>query len=186
MLGWVFGTLEEPAYQPNSEEIYIKYKRLMYATASKFTHNKEDQKDIVQTAMERLIKILSVPNAKKRCVSGGYIVFTIRSVAIDFLRKQNRETERCISIEDDRLAEIAITDGSLDDLLLREDSKERLWSLWAKLSTEDRILLEGKHILDLTDEELAGILDCKTASIRMKLTRARRRAVKLLSERNES
>ncbi len=185
MLGWVFGTLGEPVYQPNIEEIYIKYKRLMYATASKFTHNEEDQKDIVQTAMERLIKIFSVPGAKKRCISGGYIVFTIRSVAIDFLRKQNRETKRCISMEDDRLAEIAATEGSLDDLLLRSDSKERLWSLWSKLSAEDRMLLEGKYILDLTDEELAGILDCKTASVRMKLTRARRRAVKLLSERNE-
>ncbi len=63
-------------------------------------------------------------------------------------------------MEDDRLAEIATTEGTLDDLLLRADSKERLWSLWVKLSTEDRMLLEGKHILDLTDEELAGILDC--------------------------
>lgn len=185
MLGWVSGALEEPIYQPSIEEIYIKYKRLMYATASKYTHSEEDQKDVVQTAMERLIKIFSVPGAKKRCISGGYVVFTIRSVAIDFLRKQNRETERCISMEDDGLAEIAATEGSLDDLLLRSNSDESLWSLWPKLSTENRILLEGKCILDLTDEELANILQCKTASIRMKLTRARRRAAKLLSERNE-
>ena len=88
-------------------------------------------------------------------------------------------------MEDDRLAEIAATDGSLDDLLLHSDSAEQLWGLWAKLSVQDRILLEGKHILELTDEELASILKCKPASVRMKLTRARRRAAKLLSERNE-
>lgn len=185
LLGWAFGTLEEFASQPNIEEIYLKYKRLMYATASRFTQNTEDQKDIVQMALERLIKIFSAPGVNKRCISAGYIVFTIRSVSIDFLRKQSREMEHCISIEDDRLAEITTTEASMDDLLLRSDSDKELWGLWSKLSAEDRILLEGKHILDLTDEELANILKCKTASIRMKLTRARRRAAKLLSERNE-
>lgn len=184
LLGWVFGIPEEPTYQPSIEEIYIKYKKLMYATASKFTQNTEDQKDIVQMTLERLIKIFSNPEAKKRCISAGYIVFTIRSVAIDFLRKQNREAKYCISMEDDQLAEIAAEAGSMDDLLLRSDSDKRLWNLWSKLPSQDRILLEGKYILDLADEELASILKCKTASIRMKLTRARRRAVKLLSERN--
>lgn len=185
MLGWVFGTMQEPAYQPDIEEIYLKYKRLMYATASKFARNPEDQKDIVQMALERLIKLFLAPNAKKRCISAGYIVFTIRNVSIDFLRKQNRETEHCVSMEDDRLAEIVTETDSMDDMLLRADSNKRMWSLWSRLSAQDRILLEGKYILDLTDEELASILKCKAASVRMKLTRARRRAVKLLSERNE-
>lgn len=39
-----------------------------------------------------------------------------------------------------------------------------------------------RYILDLTDRELANILKCKSSSIRMKLTRARRKAIKLLSE----
>lgn len=56
MFGWILGVLEEPSRPPNMEEIYLEYKKLMYATARKFTSNVEDQKDIVQTAMERLIK----------------------------------------------------------------------------------------------------------------------------------
>lgn len=166
------------------EAIYLKYRRLMYATARKFTSNVEDQKDIVQTAMERLIKIFSAPKGKMRCVTARYIVFTIRSVSIDLLRKQGREAEHCISIEDDQFAEIASTDGSLDDLLLSLNSAEQLWRLWPQLSPEERILLEGKYILGLSGEELATILKCKTENIWMKLTRARRRAAKLLSERN--
>lgn len=185
LFGWILGVLEEPSQPPNVEEIYLEYKKLMYATARKFTSNVEDQKDIVQTAMERLIKIFSVPRPEKRCISGGYIVFTIRSVAIDFLRKQGRETERCISIEDDQLKNIAATDSSLDEQLLSLSSAEQLWSIWSQLSPEDRILLEGRHVLGYTSEELATVLDCKASSVRMKLTRARRRAAKLLSERNE-
>lgn len=184
LLGWIFGVSEEPNSRPDMEAIYLKYRRLMYATAGKFTNDPEDQKDIVQTAMERLIKIFSAPRGKVRCVTAGYIVFTVRSVSIDFLRKQAREAKHCISIEENQLAEIICTDGSLEDLLLSSNSVEQLWDIWPQLSPEERILLEGKYILGLSGEELATILKCKTENIWMKLTRARRRAAKLLSERN--
>lgn len=185
MLGWVFGTNEAPNNQPDIEEIFTKYQKLMYYTASKFTRNPEDQKDIVQTAMVRLIRILSTHVGGQRCISAGYIVFVIRSVSVDFLRRRGREAEHIISIEDSQLAKVESIDGSLEDLIMASDSAERLWSLWPQLPAEDRILLEGKYILGYSDEELATILDCKSGSIRMKLTRARRRAFQLLSERNE-
>lgn len=51
-----------------------------------------------------------------------------------------------------------------------------------QLSAEDRALLEGKYILGDSDEMLARTLHCKPSSIRMKLTRARRRALKLLEQ----
>ena len=165
------------------EEIYQKYKKLMFFTAGKYTANLSDQEDIVQTALERLLKIFSKQDTSDCCISANYIVFTIRSVAIDFLRKQGRESEHLISIENEQVEAMAKTDGSLDDLLLSLERSERLKDLWKKLPEVDRIVLEGKYIFDLTDQELAGILKCKPSGIRMKLTRARRRAAKLLSER---
>lgn len=185
MLGSVFGGKEAPNNQLDIEEIFIKYQRLMYNTAGKFAKNAEDQKDIVQTAMERLLKIFSASGPKNRCISAGYIVFVVRSVSIDFLRKQGREAKHLISMDDAQLAEVESIDSSLENLLMSSDSAERLWKVWPRLPAEDRILLEGKYILGYTDSELAVLLDCKSSSIRMKLTRARRRAAQLLSERNE-
>lgn len=181
MLGWTFDTQERPECLPDIEEIYEKYKRLMYATAGKFTSNVEDQKDIVQTALERLIKIFSVPRPEKCCISARYIVFTVRSVSVDFLRKQSRETGHCVSMEDDLLSKAVSIDRPLENLLLAADHAERLRDIWPRLTLEGQILLEGKYILCLTDEELAATLNCKTSSVRMKLTRARRQAMKLLS-----
>lgn len=181
----MLGCDKELSNQTNMGDIYIKHMQLMYSVAKKFTSNIEDQKDIVQTALERLLKIFSVPGAKKRCISSGYIVFTVRSVAIDFLRKEGRESEHCVSIDDSQLTNIANPNNELEDLYRSSDGAERLRSVWPNLSAEDRIVLEGKYILDLTDEELAGIFNCNPNSIRMKLTRARRRAIKLLLERNE-
>lgn len=166
------------------EDIYCKYKRLMFATARKYTENISDQEDIVQTALERLLKVSDKADVSSWRISASYIVYTVRSVSIDFLRKKGRESVFLISIEDDQLAETAREEGTLDDLLLSIDRSEQLKAIWSEVPMEDRILLEGKYIFGLTDQELAIALGCSPKGIRMKLSRARRRAAKILPERN--
>ncbi|OUN10095.1 hypothetical protein B5G42_11275 [Flavonifractor sp. An91] len=71
---------------------------------------------------------------------------------------------------------------SLDDHLLQTERLERLAEVWDLLPEDDQLLLEGKYILGQEDTELADMLGCKASSIRMKLTRARRRAFQLMNE----
>lgn len=54
--------------------------------------------------------------------------------------------------------------------------------LWQKVTPEERFLLECRCLLDYSDKELAKYLNCKPASVRMKLTRARRKAAALLKD----
>lgn len=164
-------------------DVFEKYKRLMLSTARKYTPNISDQEDIVQTALERLIKIFTNSPPPERCVSAAYITYTVKSVAIDFLRKQKKEAAHCISLEEDYLEEIPEPGITLDDSLVLSEEASRLKSVLAQLPARDSILLQGKYIFGLTDKDLAIILQCKPDSIRMKLTRARQRAMKLLRER---
>ena len=46
--------------------------------------------------------------------------------------------------------------------------------------------MKRKKLKDYTDEELAEQLGCKASSIRMKLTRARRKAFQILKEKEVS
>lgn len=182
MIGWTLGALGAPNRQKAVEEIYHKYKRLMFATAGKFTTNLEDQEDIVQTVLERLVKIFSVSDPSKCCISAGYIVYMVRGVSFDLLRKQGREAERYTYMDEEQLTEIEATDDSLEDLFFPSERVERLRAVWPQLPAQDRILLEGRYMLDRSDKELATILGCQTGSIRMKMSRARQRATKLLKE----
>lgn len=184
LLMWAVNSLKPPSKQNMVEDIYNRYKWLMFATAARYTENPADQEDIVQTVLERLVNIFSAPCKAERSISAGYIVYMIRSASIDLLRKRGREAEHSIYVEDDQLAEMVKTEGTLDELLFPSEKAEQLWAIWPRLSAEDRFLLEGKYIFERTDKELAGILNCKPDSVRMKLTRARRRALKLLSERS--
>lgn len=57
-----------------------------------------------------------------------------------------------------------------------------LSKIWPRLPEDDRVLLEGKYILGYSDQELAEEIGCQANSIRVKLTRARRRALAIIQE----
>ena len=71
---------------------------------------------------------------------------------------------------------------SPDKIVEKLDANQQLSLLWDKLPEEDQDLLYRKYIAEQTDDELAAIFHCKKDSIRMKLTRARRKAMKLLEQ----
>ena len=70
----------------------------------------------------------------------------------------------------------------MDEYLLARERVDRLRIIWPKLGEEDRLLLEGKYLLEYSSAELGERLGCQSASVRMKLTRARRRALKWMTE----
>ena len=81
------------------------------------------------------------------------------------------------------MEQIAEDGETMDSLVLLSEQAEQLWKIWPKLTEDERFLLEGKYILGYSDQQMAVSLKCSPGSIRMKLTRARRRAMKLLLER---
>ena len=78
--------------------------------------------------------------------------------------------------------DMVMPETSLDERIIFEEQKDRLMQIWGSLPEEDQLLLEGKYILGYKDTELADMLGCTKDSIRMKLTRARRRAFQLMTE----
>ena len=93
---------------------------------------------------------------------------------------------RFVSLDDEevlRQVDREFQDMSMEDLLLFKARISQLKEIWHELPEEDQLLLEGKYIWELSDKELAEDHGCKPDSIRMKLTRARRRALQHLSEK---
>lgn len=166
------------------ENLYLNYMRLMFSTARKFVSRLPDQKDIVQDTMEKLIKNISTIRPMNRRTLTSYIVCTIRNTSIDFLRRQGKIIEQNISLDEEEFLDMTAAAPSPDDLLITATQLDLLRSIWPTLTEDDRILLEGKYILGYTDAELALQLKCEPSSVRMKLTRARRRALEGLTEMN--
>ena len=168
---------EERSDQAFMEALYRQYSRLMYATARKYVDG-PDLDDVVQSAAEKLIKRTKTLRELKPGALACYIVYTVKSVSVDHLRAKGRQEGRTVGLWDIELPQAE----SPEDKLVSLDRLSRLKSIWPRLSEEEQQLLWGKYIGGYSDEELAADFRCKPDSIRMKLTRARRKALGLLSE----
>lgn len=185
MIALIVSSIADPNDQKFFTELYITHRRLMFSTARKYASKPEDQEDIVQAALEKLLRKISTLRLIECCALSAYIVYTVRSAAIDFLRKERSAKANAISLEDAEQGRFGAENIPITDFEGLFDAKERLNALWSRLSEEDKILLEGKYIWEKPDKELAEILHCKPDSIRMKLTRARRRALDNLLEKEQ-
>ena len=162
-------------------KLYLDFERLMYATAKRYISDHLACEDIVQDSIEKLIKKINTLRSMERCVLGGYIVSTIRNTAINYLKRKGMEHEYYGGNVDFLEVEIHLSGKpSPDEVIILTEQKERIQKIWEVLTEEERFLLEGKYILGMTDQELGLQIGCKPDSIRMKLTRARRAALKTM------
>lgn len=160
------------------EELYLNYRQLMLQTALRYVSSKEDQEDVVQDALLRLLRQEEKLEQMEQERIPGYVVFTVRSACVDLLRKRSR-TPESVGEEGEPADPGTLI---LEQVMLKEEL-DKLRAAWPSLSAEDQLLLEGKYIWAYTDEELSRALACQKDSVRMKLTRARRRAFQAMNGR---
>ncbi len=182
MIGFICTITEDPTDRDFMISLYQKYNRLLFFAARKLVSDLSTQEDIVQEALTKLIPKVSLLRTMQQPVLTNYIVTTVRNTAINYLKKQKRLKEHEFSFNDATIDEMDLQSSSLDELMLRLEQRSDFISLWPQLSEADRFLLEGRYILGHTDAELASQLGCKASSIRMMLTRARRRALSILQK----
>ena len=69
-----------------------------------------------------------------------------------------------------------------EEVVIMDEKKRDFLKVWDTLPDDTRELLAGKYILRMSDAELAEEFGCSTDSIRMKLTRARRKALEMIKD----
>ena len=69
-----------------------------------------------------------------------------------------------------------------EEVVIMDEKKRDFLKVWDTLPDDTRELLADKYILRMSDAELAEEFGCSPDSIRMKLTRARRKALEMIKE----
>ena len=182
MLPIIAALPESPDDRQFMGRMYEEYESLLYATALKYTASHLDAEEIVQECVVKLMGKTSTLRGMERCVLAGYLVAAVRNTAIRYLQKERSRQKQAAPMEEVSAAELPAQELSLDELMILWENRRRVKAAWPLLPESDRYLLEGKYLLNLSDEALAAQLHCKIDSVRMKLTRARRRAWKLIEK----
>lgn len=177
----------EPSDRKFVEELYQTHKNLMFSLAWRYADIAADTEDIVQSAAEKLLRQVPRLRAMEEKAVTAYVAYTVRSVGVDLRRSRSRYEARFVSLDREE-NEPWDTDPQalpLEEQVITKDLTARLVAIWPQLPEEDQLLLEGRYIWELSDRELALRFNCKPGSIRMKLTRARRKALQLLAGKEE-
>lgn len=160
------------------DQFYRDHKRLLYYLASKYV-SADVCDDLVQDVLERLMKqshtIRKIENESGKLAY--YINATVQSAIVDRSRKSSGADT--VSLLPETLDAAADTRAAARQLPLG-DTYWDIQLLKKKLPDKDWMLLEGKYLIGYSDEELGRLYGCSKNSVRMLLTRVKRKARELL------
>ena len=179
MIAFICSLADSPSDKEFITWLYTEFGRLMIVTVNQYTASPQEAEDIMQDCFMRLIGRVAVLRTMTRRVLVAYLLASVRNVSLNHIRKNNIERKYRVDVADPELADSERL-TSIEDIVLQREKGTQLVAIWSQLAEEDRFLLEGKYILGMEDADLAKQLGCKTGSIRMKMTRARRRLSALL------
>lgn len=176
-------------YQEKQEFItglYYEYERLMFATARRYIDDRTEQEDVVQESLKKLIEKQERLAGLAQAAQAGYVATTVRNTAISILREKTKGKDKILSL--DALGEDALHRYMIpirEEEIIRQEMARQLKEGLEHMEPQERALLEGKYILAQSDKELAADFKCKPDSIRMKLTRARRKLLDIMKRSEE-
>lgn len=182
MISALISTIESPDDQLFMLQLYKEHEQLMYWAASKYLTNIEDRRDAVQDAIVTLINNLVTIRKLSENHLRTYVVCTVESKSINLVKRKNIELRLFDDLDS---APVGTPVDFIDEKLFQISMRNTISLIWPKLSMQDKLVLEGKYILGYNDNELGKMLGCKASSVRMYLTRARRKAVELILEVGE-
>lgn len=178
MLPIISSAIEGPEDTDMITEFFMKYKMLLYNEAWKYLSLQEDVEDIVYEALTRIITNEHTFSTLAPLQQIQYAKVAIRNLSFAHLKRSSYFT--MVPFEDVDvylpIAENDMPEHIVEQRLLQKKVRQ----LWSQMPAEDCLLLEQKYILEWTDKELASALGIKPQSVRMRLTRAKRRIVNLL------
>lgn len=162
-------------------EIIDRYGAQIHSLAYQIVRDEDDAQDIAQEVFVKLHLLLNTFDGRSRFTTWLYRLTT--NMAIDFLRKHRKK--RTSSLEE--ADEASIPDNSAlqpDARLEMKETRETITRLLGELSLTQRKVFVLRDIRGFTTAEVADILGCGAATVRVHLAQARLRIRKALTRRD--
>ena len=135
----------------------------------------DEVEDLVQETLARLIGKVELLERLDQKRLAAYIAETAKNVARNHLRKN-----RTSAIPAEDLGNIPDTGESVEEQVIGGLNLQGMEKLWDELLEDIRTLFRMKYFLHMANEEIGRTLRIKPESVRMRISRARRKALALL------
>lgn len=160
-------------------QLYFDYSRLMYSEIKKIIKREQDREDVMQTVLEKLIDKIPLLRSRTHSQLINYIISACKFTSFNLLRDSDAKKET--GYEDYLTVPSAKqNEREIELRMIADEELEALRRVLPKLDLRTQCLLEGYYILEKPMAELGAELGIKPSSVRMSLTRARKKAFELL------
>lgn len=183
MFSIILSTLDDSDEREFMHRLYVDNEGLLFATALKIVPQQHDAEEVVQESLVRLIGKVATLQKLERCTLIAYVVSTVRNTAFNYMKKMNRQRANTEKFDETLVGDKVQPNLSFDELMIIAENRQKLVMAWADVPESDRMLLEGRYLLEMSDAELARIFHCKPSSIRMKMSRARKNAFNVITKK---
>jgi len=160
-------------------EIVRVYRKRILGTIYRLIGRSEDVEDVSQEVFVRLY--YSLDQLRSVEVFEPWLYRLTTNAAYDYLRKRRRSNNvRMADLSEEQVvaADAAESGRRNEELVEHAETREFLDVLLGEVSEEDRILLTLKEVQGLSLKELSKIYEVNENALKVRLFRARQRALK--------
>lgn len=177
MLLYYLSLIDSEEDKSKFEKIYEQYRLLMKYIALQVLGDDRNAEDVVHDSFVKIIKHLDQVGDVYSHKTRSFIVIIVKNTAIDYIRKEKRSSlvDDIDKVYDTRAT--AVSGNITDDLSVRE-----ILAKLKELPEKYRDILELKVYHELSDKQIADILNLSHAAARKRLQRAREAFDALLNE----
>lgn len=167
-------------------EIIRRYRHRILGTVYRTISRGDDVEDVGQEVFIRLYD--SLRQLRTPQVFEPWLYRLTINACYDYLRRKRRDSS--IRMADLREEQVVAVDAALSTKKAlveseQEDARELIEIILDRVSREDRVLLTLKEIQGLSLKELSLVYEVNTNALKVRLFRARKRALKAYREMTE-
>lgn len=159
-------------------ELFAKYRQMMFRIAFGILHNKSDAEDAVQNTflwiINNLEKISQIPCYER----GFYFATIIEHISINLINKQKRHPSEDLEAHADLVSDQSVEEQADENITIQE-----IEQALKELSDRDYSLMYLSLFKQMKHKEIAEALDIPEKNINVYLARARKRLIKILKKR---
>lgn len=178
MVSFYLSMLEDANDQLTFTEIYNNYRNLMAYIIKDILNDHSVVEDVLHQSFIKIIENFSTVKELSSIKQKSYITRTTKSCTFDFLKTAGRY----IPVPDEDLRERLLSNVSVDDEVINKISLEELVALIEKLPEIYADVLVPSYVLDLSDKQIAKMLNISLDAVRKRKERGKRELYLMLTE----
>jgi RNA polymerase sigma-70 factor (ECF subfamily) len=179
----------DPRARDNAyKRLLSKYRNQIYSLILKIVHNSEEVEDLVQESFSKAFN--SIANFNKEYAFSTWLYRIATNSSIDYLRKRRLKTfsiDNPIKSKDDEYyVEIPDSREEPGKNVMQSQRDQLVRDAIAQLPSKYRVVIEMRHLQELTYEEIAEELGLPLGTVKAHIFRAREMLYKMLREKLRS